>query len=374
MPLKKIGLSVHIRAAVKKLGVTEPYPIQKQSIPLLLKGKDLLGLAPTGSGKTLAFVLPMVEQMLEKKLSSGRFANQLVIVPTRELAIQVTDVFLSITQNLDEKIKVLPIFGGVSINTQMRKLQGINTIVATPGRLLDLVSKNAVDLSRVSFLTLDEADRVLSLGFKEELDQILALLPQRKQSALFSATMNDEVEKIAGGLLKEPQKIELTRETVTPDQINQVAYKISPEKKGPFLRKLITDGDWEQALVFASSVRTVDNIVQKLNKNGIDAMALHGKKSQGARTDALTKFKANKTRILVATDLAARGIDIKLLPFVVNYELPRSPQDYIHRIGRTGRAEQNGQAISFVTEADEHHFGIIQKKMKKQVEMEDCNI
>lgn len=367
MPLKKIGLSVSVRAAVKKLGIKEPYPIQKDAIPLLLKRKDLLGLAPTGSGKTLAYVLPMLEQLLVKKLVSDRFADQLVIVPTRELAGQVGEVFQSVLRGLESKVKILPIFGGVSINSQMRKLQGVNIVVATPGRLLDLVSKNAVDLSRISFLVLDEADQVLSLGFKKELDELLSLLPSTKQSVLFSATMSPEVEKIAVKLLKNPEKVELIRETVTPDEINQVAYRVLQEEKGPFLRKLITDGEWQQALVFASSIRTVDNIVQKLNKNGIDAMPLHSKKSQGARTDALTKFKAGKTRILVATDLAARGIDIKLLPFVVNYELPRSPQDYIHRIGRTGRAEQNGQAISFITEADEHHFEVIQKKMKKMV-------
>lgn len=367
MPLKKIGLSVAVRAVVKKLGVTEPYPIQKQAIPLLLKGKDLLGVAPTGSGKTLSYVLPMIESLLKKRLVKDRFADMLVVVPTRELAIQVGEVFQSVLKGLSSEIKVLPVFGGVSINSQMRKLQNVNVVVATPGRLLDLESKNAVDLSRVSFLTLDEADQVLGLGFKKELDEVLGLLPQRKQSALFSATMSKEVERVAIKLLNNPEKIELVRETVTPDQINQIAYKVLQEEKGPFLRKLITDGNWEQALVFASSIRTVDNIVQKLKKNGVDAMPLHSKKSQGARTDALTKFKSGKTRILVATDLAARGIDIKLLPYVVNYELPRSPLDYIHRIGRTGRAEQNGQAISFVTEADEHHFEVIQKKMNKKV-------
>lgn len=267
------------------------------------------------------------------------------------------------------EIKAMAVYGGVSINPQMKKLMGTNILIATPGRLLDLISKNAVQLSSVKQLVLDEADQVLSLGFKEEVDKILNLLPKQKQSMLFSATTGDKIQDLIDKVLVKPEIVQLSVETLTPDQIEQKAFAVSQEKKGPFLRFLIDAEKPTRVLVFASSVRTVDNIVQKLKKAGFDAMALHSQKSQGARTDALTKFKNGKLAILVATDLAARGIDIPLLPMVINYELPRSPQDYVHRIGRTGRAEQNGIAISFVSEEETQHFGVIQKKMKKEVEL-----
>ena len=368
MSFKKTGLEPSIRTVLQQLGIKEPYPIQKEGIPKILKKQDLVGLAPTGSGKTLCFVLPIIQELLNKKLTKDRKPETLIIVPTRELCLQIFEVIKSILKPLSADIKALPIYGGVSINPKMQKLIGTNLLVATPGRLLDLTEKNAVELSEVKTLVLDEADQVLNLGFQDELEQIINLLPKRKQCILFSATMEKGVEKIANKLLlNNPHKIKLTRETITPDQINQTAYQVPNEKKGPFLRELIGKWEGKQVLVFASSIRTVDNVVQKLKKNKFPAMALHSKKSQGARNDAMTQFRNGKLQILVATDLAARGIDIPFLPYVVNYELPRSPQDYIHRIGRTGRAEQNGVAISFISEQDEHHFGVIQKKMKKQV-------
>lgn len=266
----------------------------------------------------------------------------------------------------------MAVFGGVSINPQMMNLHGTEILVATPGRLLDLLSRNSIQLDKLQVLVLDEADKVLNLGFKLEVDEILSRLPKKRQNVLFSATMEPSVEELIDKLLHNPIKIEVDQEKVTPEEIAQTAYLVPKEYKGPLLRHLIQEGNWQQVLVFASSIRTADNVANKLKKHGIEAMAFHGDKSQGARTDALVKFKAGKIRVLVATDLAARGIDIKLLPYVVNYELPRSPKDYIHRIGRTGRAGAVGEAISLVSEEEEHHFKVIQKKMGRWVEMVDA--
>jgi ATP-dependent RNA helicase RhlE len=367
MSFQSLGLSKHLLLALKKLGFEEAYPIQEKAIPFLLKGKDLLGIAPTGSGKTIAYALPILEKIISQKTTNNRFVDVLILLPTRELAIQVEEVFKKLMPLMPVSLKSMAVYGGVSINPQMKNLIGTSVLIATPGRLLDLISKNAVNLSNIRQLVLDEADQVLSLGFKDEVDKILALLPPKKQSMLFSATVGESINILIDKVLSNPEIIQLNTETVTPDQIEQQAYYVNQEKKGPFLRELLQREKPQRVLIFASSVRTVDNIVQKLNKNGFDAMALHSQKSQGARTDALTKFKNGKTAILVATDLAARGIDIPLLPMVINYELPRSPQDYVHRIGRTGRAEQKGIAISFISEDEKHHFDVIQKKMKKLV-------
>ena len=266
----------------------------------------------------------------------------------------------------------MAVFGGVSINPQMMNLHGTEILVATPGRLLDLVARNSIQLDKLEILVLDEADKVLNLGFKLEVDEILSRLPKKRQNILFSATMEESVEALINKLLHKPVKIEIEQDKIAPELIAQSAYLVPMEYKGPLLRHLIQEGDWQQVLVFASSIRTADNVANKLKKHGIEAMAFHGDKSQGARTDALTKFKAGKIRVLVATDLAARGIDIKYLPHVINYELPRSPKDYIHRIGRTGRAGSEGEAISLVSEDEEHHFKVIQKKMGRRVEMVDA--
>lgn len=372
MSFQSFGLSKPVLSALLKNAISDPYPIQKEAIPVLLEGKDLLGIAPTGSGKTLAYALPLIEKLSKVPVNRNRSVEALVLVPTRELAIQVEEVFKSMTAFLQD-LKVMAVYGGVSINPQMKGMMGTQILIATPGRLLDLISKNAVQISHIKSLVLDEADQVLSLGFKEEVDKILALVPAKRQTLLFSATQGDSVNDLINRVLKNPVSIFLNRDEVTPDLINQKAYLVGTEQKGPFLRYLLRKEDWSQVMIFVSSIRSADNIVQKLKKNGFDAMPLHSQKSQGARVDALTKFKAGKLKILVATDLAARGIDIKLLPCVINYELPRSPQDYIHRIGRTGRAETEGIALSFVSEEEEHHFKIIQKKMKKEVETEDIS-
>jgi ATP-dependent RNA helicase RhlE len=369
MNFSDLGLSKQILDAIKKANYDSPYPVQIAAIPAILQKKDVLGIAPTGSGKTASYILPILQRLQEKEPNKGRMIPVLVLVPTRELASQVAEVTENFARFLNRPVKALAVFGGVSINPQMMKIYGTDILVATPGRLLDLLSKNSLNLNQVEVLVLDEADKVLNMGFKEEVDQILEKLPKKRQNILFSATSEESVEDLIDEMLHEPVRISAEPDTVSPDLIEQYAYRVPMEKKGPFLRYLINSGDWSQILVFASSIRAADNIVTKLNKNGIDALAFHGDKSQGARTEALHTFKSGKTRILVATDLAARGIDIKFLPLVINYELPRSPKDYVHRIGRTGRAGATGEAISLVSEEELHHFKIIQKKMKKHVQL-----
>ncbi|WP_026953433.1 DEAD/DEAH box helicase [Algoriphagus mannitolivorans] len=369
MNFSELGLSTEILSAISRAKYESPYPIQTQSIPSLLKGKDILGLAPTGSGKTAAFILPILDRLLTKKEPEGRHIPVLILVPTRELAVQVAEVAENFSRFLPRKIKTMAVFGGVSINPQMIKLNRTEILIATPGRLIDLLGRNALSLSKVHTLVLDEADKVLNMGFREEVEHILELLPQKRQNLLFSATMDDEVRVLIDKMLQDPVKVQIEAENFSPDEIEQKAYRVSLESKGPFLRTLINSGDWKQILVFTSSIRTADNVVGKLVKNGIEAIAFHGDKSQGARTEALARFKSGKTRVLVATDLAARGIDILHLPLVINYELPRSPKDYIHRIGRTGRAGSTGEAISLITPEEMHHFKVIQKKMGKWVKL-----
>jgi ATP-dependent RNA helicase RhlE len=367
MTFSELGLSPALQTAIQRANYDTPYPIQVEAIPAVLQQKDILGLAPTGSGKTAAYILPILQQLLQQEAPRDRQVPVLVLVPTRELAIQVAEVTENFSRFLPRRIKSLAIFGGVSINPQMMKLGGVEVLIATPGRLIDLVGRNSVGISRIHTLVIDEADKLLQMGFREEMDHLLELTPKKKQTLLFSATQDQELASLIQQLLKNPVEIQVAPIDFTPDAIHQEAYRVSPETKGPFLRQLIQSGDWKQILVFASSIRTADNMVVKLNKNGINAVAFHGDKSQGARTEALAKFKSGKTRVLVATDLAARGIDIEGLPLVINYELPRSPKDYIHRIGRTGRAGATGHAISLITPEEQHHFKVIQKKMGKWV-------
>ena len=369
MSFADLGLNPELISSIQRAEYTQPYPIQVEAIPLLLKGKDVLGLAPTGSGKTAAYILPILQQLLAKEAPKDRAIQVLVMVPTRELAVQVGEVAENFSRFLPRRIKSLAVFGGVSINPQMIKLGGTEILIATPGRLLDLIERNAVSIDQIKMLVIDEADKVLQMGFREEMDRILAQVPKKKQTVLFSATMDQEVEELIQKLLREPVKIQVAAEDFTSDLIKQSAYRVSPETKGPFLRQFIQSGNWKQILIFTSSIRTADNVVGKLSKNGIPAVAFHGDKSQGARMEALAKFKSGKIRVLVATDLAARGIDIQALPLVINYELPRSPKDYIHRIGRTGRAGMEGEAVSLITPEELHHFKVIQKKMGKWLKL-----
>jgi ATP-dependent RNA helicase RhlE len=367
MSFKSFGLAPSIISVLETQCFFQPYPIQQESIPAILSGKDILGIAKTGSGKTAGYVLPILTRLQTKRGSKNRHADVLVLVPTRELAVQVTDVFQLFSDGLSKPVKTLAVFGGVSVNVQMIDLQNVNVLVATPGRLLELVEANAVSLSDIQTLVVDEADKMLNLGFKEEMSRIIELLPSKRQNLLFSATLSSDIDSINQLLLHDPQVIKIETEEENIDQINQLAYFVADEKKGPLLRYLIKTNEWKQVLVFVSSVKKADNVATKLRANGIDAMAIHGDKTQGVRTDLLTKFKHGRIRVLVATDLLARGIDIESLPHVINYELPRSPKDYIHRIGRTGRADANGEAISFISPEEEQHFRVIQKKMGKWV-------
>ncbi|MDO8998127.1 MAG: DEAD/DEAH box helicase [Bacteroidota bacterium] len=373
MSFTSLGLSPYLLKIIVEQKYEQPYPIQLKAIPAILKGKDILGIAQTGSGKTASYVLPIIQQLQKQSASKNRHVSTLILVPTRELAIQVNDVFNLFVNGLPEKLKTLAVYGGVSINPQMIKLQGVEVLVATPGRLLELISSKAVHLTDVKTLVLDEADKMLNLGFKEEMSKIFSLLPKKRQNLLFSATLSEDVNTIKEIILNNPLIIKIDGEENKIDLINQLAYFVSAERKGPLLRYLIKHHKMQQVLVFTSSVFKADVVADKLRINGIKASAIHSKKSQGAREEALNKFKSGKLNVLVATDLMARGIDIKFLPHVINYELPRSPKDYIHRIGRTGRAESSGEAISLICEEDQHHFKIIQKKMGKWVTMIDSS-
>src|SRR6201993_1980079 len=362
MPFSSLGLSPSLLKALASQNYTQPYPIQEQAIPAILNRQDVLGIAQTGSGKTASYVLPILMNLQGKITSKNRHVNVLVLVPTRELAVQVEEVFKTFGLGLPTSVKTLAVYGGVSINPQMMALQGVNVLVATPGRLLELVESNSVHLTTIDTLVLDEADKMLNLGFKEEVDCILALLPKKRQNLLFSATLSDDVNNINQIILHKPLVIKIEAEENNIDLITQTAYNVSEEKKGPLLRHLIKDKDLKQVLVFASSIYKADNIADKLRKNGIDAMAMHGKKSQQARTDALNKFKAGTLRVLVATDLISRGIDIKYLPCVINYNFPRPPKDSINRKERPGRPNSAEQAISFKPPKDKHNLELFKKK------------
>ena len=369
MSFESLGLSHNIIKSVKKLGFLKPFPIQEQTIPVILSGKDLMGIAQTGSGKTACFVMPILEKLQNEDVKKDRNIQVLVLAPTRELVIQIEDVFRAFTENLKREIRTMAVYGGVSINPQMKGMFGVEILVATPGRLLDLIEHNALSISQISHLVVDEADKMFQLGFEEEMNKLFAMMPVLKQTTLFSATLNEKVEDIKKRLTINPVLIEINKDEIDIDQITQIAYHVTNETKGPFLRFLIKEQEIKQALIFTSSTRIADHLVEKLKKNKIPATAIHGKISQGARSGNLRDFKEGETQILVATDLIGRGIHIESLPVVINYELPRSPLDYVHRIGRTGRANESGTAITLVTDDELQHFRTIQKKMGKKVEL-----
>jgi len=374
MSFISLGVSESLVATLERSNITTPYPIQTQVIPAILKNKDILGIAKTGSGKTLSYVLPILMHVQKKQVQkNNRHIQVLVVVPTRELAAQVNSVFCTFIHESGLEIKTLAVFGGASINPQMMAMNNVQILIATPGRLLELVSVNAVHLSLVEIVVLDEADKMLTVGFEKEMEQIFALLPKHRQNLLFSATLNEKIHSLEKILLHDPVVIRMEEESDPIDLIKQSAYCIEEERKGPLLRYLIKSQDMKQVLVFTSSTTRADRVADKLQKNGIDARSIHSKKSQGARTDLLRAFKQGHLRVLVATDLLSRGIDIELLPFVINYELPRSPKDFIHRIGRTGRAENFGEAITLFNPSEEPHFHVIEKKMKKRVPRIDCD-
>lgn len=373
MSFSTLGLSEELLQAIQNQNYSEPFPIQKEAIPAILNNKDILGIAKTGAGKTASYVLPILTQQQDAQKKENRHINVLVLVPTRELATQVVDVFKLFGNGLSTPVKSKAVFGGVAINPQMKSLMGTQILVATPGRLIELMESNAVHISDIDTLVLDEADKMLNMGFKDQMDEILANLPKKRQNLLFSATLNEDIKQVEKLLLNNPITISIDQENDPIDLTQQFAYFVSEEKKGPLLRHLIKSKNMQQVLVFTSSVQKATQVANKLRNNGIEAQAIHSKKSQGARTDLLTKFKYGHLQVLVSTDLLARGIDIEFLPYVINYELPRSPKDFIHRVGRTGRAESPGEAISLITPAETHHFKVILKKLKKWVDKIDGN-
>lgn len=370
MSFEWLGLSNNIINSVKKLGYLKPFPIQEQAVPVILQGKDLMGIAQTGSGKTACFVMPILDKLQNEEVKKDRNIQVLILVPTRELAIQIDEVFRAFTGNLKREVKTMAVYGGVSINPQMKAMFGVEVLIATPGRLLDLIDHNALKINTIKHLVIDEADKMFQLGFGDEMNKLFGLMPAMKQTTLFSATLDDKVSEMKQRLSINPTLIEIKKEEVEIDNIEQLAYHVAPENKGPFLRYLIKEQKIKKALIFVSSTRSADNLVEKLKKNKIKAVAIHSQKSQGARRNNLEEFKVNDAQILVATDLIGRGIHIDDLPCVINYELPRSPLDYIHRIGRTGRAGAKGTAINLLTDDELQHFRVIQKKMGKKVALQ----
>ncbi|MFD0668275.1 DEAD/DEAH box helicase [Ramlibacter sp. MAHUQ-53] len=363
MSFDSLGLSPALVQAGAKLGFAEPTPIQAQAIPAVLRGADLLGLAQTGSGKTGAFALPVLERLLARPAEGRRRVRALVLVPTRELAAQVGEVFRSLSRDAARPPKVAVLFGGVSVNPQMMGLRGgADVVVATPGRLLDLLDRNALRLSDVEVLVLDEADRLLDLGFAEELARVLALLPARRQNLFFSATFPPAVQALAEPLLRDPVRVELTAADAPVPAIVQRAIQVDAARRTALLKHLVQEGGWDRVLVFVATRHAAEHVALKLYNAGLYATPLHGDLTQGQRNEVLRQFRDGGFDIVVTTDLAARGIDIPELPVVVNYDLPRSPTDYTHRIGRTGRAGASGQAISFVSAATEAHFRLIEKR------------
>lgn len=357
------GLSVELCRAADGLGYVKPFPVQAEAIPLILEGRDIAAVAQTGSGKTAAFLLPVLQRLSENGAAGKSKARVLILVPTRELAVQVGESAKVFSRYMARRVRVAVVHGGVSVNLQIKELGiGTDILVATPGRLLDVISRGSVSIASVETLVLDEADRMLDLGFSDEIKRVLALLPAKRQNLLFAATFRRDIDSLGLSFLDDAVKIGFEYPDAPAEPVEQLVYRVGQNSKGLLLRYLINDGGWSQVLVFVSSKRKADNVTRKLNSNGITAEAMHGDKSQGARTGALARFRQGKTRVLVATDLASRGIDIKQLPHVVNYELPRSPADYIHRVGRTGRAGESGVAVTLLSPEEEPHMKLIEKK------------
>ncbi|WP_194852216.1 DEAD/DEAH box helicase [Nonlabens antarcticus] len=372
MTFKELKLSSALVSHLEKNQFPKPTPIQEQAIPSILAGKDVMGIAKTGSGKTLAYVLPLLDR-LKNQPSENREIQALVMVPTRELAVQVSEAIILFSKALKNPLITMAVYGGVSINPQMMNMNSVDVLVATPGRLIELIEKNAVKIANTKILVLDEADKMLSMGFREEMNQVFTRLPSKIQTLLFSATLSPKVTEIIQHLTLDPVVINLPVPDEDLSLIKQIGYRVIDEKKGVLLRQLIEEHNMQQVLIFCSSTYQVEHVNDKLNTNGITSKAIHGKKAQGTRQDHLNQFKdpESDVRCLVTTDLLSRGIDIEFLPFVINYELPRSPKDYIHRIGRTGRAENPGTVISLVTPEESHHMRTIQKKTNMKVWMED---
>jgi ATP-dependent RNA helicase RhlE len=351
MAFEKFNLLPELLKAIEEKGYENPTPIQMQAIPLVLAGHDLLAGSQTGTGKTASFTLPMLQNLMQR---GHKGVRALVLAPTRELALQVEENVRELAKHLP--LRSAAIFGGVNIKSQIKVLnQGVNIIVATPGRLLDLVNQKIVNLSHVEILVLDEADRMLDMGFIHDIRRILKLLPTKRQNLLFSATFSEEIKRLASGILHAPKIIEATKPNSTVSSISQVIHPVDTKRKTELLSMLIKTNNWQQVLVFMRTKHSANRLAGKLEGAGITAAAIHGNKSQSARVKALDDFKKGAIRVLVATDIAARGLDIDQLPHVVNFDLPNVPEDYVHRIGRTGRAGKSGEAVSLVS-IDEHEY------------------
>ncbi len=369
MSFDSLGLSAELLRAISDQGYTEPTPIQRKAIPVILEGKDVMAGAQTGTGKTAGFTLPLLQRLSERPAAKGRRAPRtLVLTPTRELAAQVAESIETYGRHLPLRSAV--VFGGVKINPQIDKLRrGVDILVATPGRLLDHANQKTVDLSQIEILVLDEADRMLDMGFIHDIRKVLALLPSNasRQNLLFSATFSSDIKQLANRLLNNPELIEVAQRNTTAERIEQIVYPVDKGRKRELLSHLIGEQNWRQVLVFTRTKHGANRLAQQLEKDGLTAAAIHGNKSQGARTRALAGFKNGDVRVLVATDIAARGLDIDQLPHVVNFELPNVPEDYVHRIGRTGRAGNEGEAISLVC-IDEHKLlRDIERLLKRKI-------
>ena len=363
MPFSTLGLSPDLVRAARDMGFTTPTPVQSEAIPVVLRGADLLASAQTGSGKTGAFGLPLLQRLQEGRGHTPRRVRALVLVPTRELAAQVGDVLRGLSTKLPQKLKIAVLFGGVSINPQMMGLRGgADVVVATPGRLLDLLGQNALKLSSVEMLVLDEADRLLDLGFADELQRVLVLLPPHRQNLFFSATFPADVQALAAALLRDPARVDVAATPASEPGILQRVIAVDADKRTLLLRQLLKQDGWGRVLVFVATRHAADHVAWKLHQNGVFATPFHGDMSQSKRTQVLEEFRNGQWDVVVTTDLAARGIDIAQLPVVLNYDLPRSAVDYVHRIGRTGRAGASGLAVSFVSPDTEAHFRLIEKR------------
>lgn len=369
MNFKQLGLSKPLLRAIADKGYATPSPIQEQAIPIVIKGRDVMAAAQTGTGKTAGFTLPILDNLSKGQKIKSNHVRALVLTPTRELAAQVENSVATYGKYLSLSSTV--VFGGVKINPQMMKLRrGVDILVATPGRLLDLHGQNAVKFNQLEVLVLDEADRMLDMGFINDIRKILALLPKKRQNLMFSATFSNQIRTLAKGLVNNPVEISVSPENITVDTIEQLVHPVNKKRKTSLLIKLIRDNKWKQVLVFTKTKHKANRVARNLNEKNINAAAIHGNKSQSARTKTLSDFKSGSIRILVATDIAARGLDINQLPQVVNYEMPNVPQDYVHRIGRTGRAGATGHAISLVCSDESKQLADIERLIKRKIPSE----
>lgn len=375
MHFSKLGLSQPLLKAIQAQGYETPTPIQAQAIPAILQRKHVMAAAQTGTGKTAGFTLPILELLSQTKSTSTpstqhvKKIRALILTPTRELAMQVADSVHTYGQF--SSLRSTVVFGGVKINPQISRLRkGVDILVATPGRLLDLYQQRALDFNAIEILVLDEADRMLDMGFIQDIKRIIALLPRNSQNLLFSATFSDPIRALAKTFMSHPVEISVSQRNITVEKIDQVVYTVDKKQKGALLKHLIWEGRWEQVLIFTKTKHGADRLAKQLEMDGVETAIIHGNKSQGARTRALAEFKAGKVRALVATDIAARGLDITGLPHVVNYDLPHVPEDYVHRIGRTGRAGASGQAISLVSADEAKQLSQIEKIIRQKIKRE----